>query len=133
MEVANVDPEQREKFVNRPKTAVLATVTQDGHPHAVPVWYRFVDGNFHIITARGSAKHRNIERTGRAALAIDDREGVFAHITAEGPVNVVDPCTYDERLALHTIYRGARAAREVVDRGGHEAMVVLVLSPQRWY
>jgi PPOX class probable F420-dependent enzyme len=128
-----MDPEQREKFVNRPMTAVFATVTASGHPHAVPVWYRYVDGRFHIITARGSAKHRNVERTGRAALAIDDREGAFAHVTASGTVEVIDPCTYDERLALHTVYRGARTAKEVVDRGGHEGMVVLVLTPDRWY
>ena len=128
-----MDAEQREKFVNRPMTAVLATVDANGLPHAVPVWYRYVEGQFHIITGRDSAKHRNSQRTGHAALAIDDREGTFAHLTAVGTVDVIDPCTYDERLALHTVYRGARAAREVVDAGGHEGMVVLVLSPQRWY
>jgi PPOX class probable F420-dependent enzyme len=124
---------ERDAFVSQPHTAVIATVDAHGRAHAVPVWYRYVDGAFRVITARGSAKHRNVLITGRAALAIDERTGTFAHLTAEGPVDVVDPCSYDERLALHTHYRGARRAREIVDAGGHEKMVVLVLLPERWY
>ena len=56
----------------------------------------------------------------------------FRYVTAEGPVSVEDPVTYDQRLALHTHYRGAEAARKIVDRGGHEGMVTLVLRPERW-
>lgn len=51
---------------------------------------------------------------------------------AEGPVRVVDPLSYEQRLALHTHYRGAEAARRVVARGGHEEMVLLEITPERW-
>jgi hypothetical protein len=40
--------------------------------------------------------------------------------------------TYGERLALHTHYRGAEAAKRVADAGGHEGMVLLLLKPERW-
>ena len=49
-----------------------------------------------------------------------------------GPVRVEDAVTREERLALHTLYRGAEAAQQVVDRGGHEGMVLLILTPERW-
>src|SRR5579883_406462 len=43
---------ERDAFVNRPLTAVLATAWQDGRVHAVPVWYRYADGVFTILTER---------------------------------------------------------------------------------
>lgn len=53
-------------------------------------------------------------------------------MTAEGTVQVEDRVTRDERLALHTLYRGAEAAEKVVAAGGHEEMVLLLLTPERW-
>jgi hypothetical protein len=47
-------------------------------------------------------------------------------------VRVQDSVSYNERLALHTHYRGAEAARRIVDAGGHERMVILMLHPEHW-
>lgn len=127
-----MDAAERERFLGEPRTAVFATVSRDGRAHAVPVWFLYADGGFRIITARGSVKHRNAARTGRASLCVDERDGRFRYVTGEGPVVVEDPVTYEQRLALHTHYRGAEAARAIVDRGGHEEMVMLVLTPERW-
>ena len=122
----------RDAFIREPRTAVLATTGRDGRVHAVPVWFLWDGAVFRILTERGAAKHRNAVRSGRAALCIDDRDGRFEYTTAEGPVTVQDPVTYDERLALHTHYRGAEAAKKVVDQGGHERMVMLILRPEKW-
>ena len=128
-----MDEQERASFVDRPLTAVLSTVDAKGRPHAVPVWYAVRDGVFEIFTDRGSQKHRNVVATGRAALCMDEREGGFRHITAEGPCEVQDPLTMEERLALHRRYRTEEAARTIVERGGHEKMVILRLKPERWY
>jgi PPOX class probable F420-dependent enzyme len=124
-------PAERAEFLAQPRTAVLATTGRDGRIHAVPVWYRWDGTGFRIITERGSVKHRNAARTPRASLCIDDRER-FAYVTAEGPITVQDSVTYDERLALHSRYRGPDRAKEIVDRGGHEKMVLLLLRPEHW-
>jgi PPOX class probable F420-dependent enzyme len=125
-------PTDRDAFLQQPRTAVVATTSRDGRIHAVPVWYSWDGQVFRIITERGSAKHRNVEGTARATLCVDERDGPYHYITAEGPVTVQDPITYDDRLALHTHYRGAEAAKQIVDRGGHEKMVMLILTPERW-
>lgn len=127
-----MDQSERDAFLRQPRTAVLATTGKSGAIHAVPVWYAWDGSEFSIITERGSAKHRNVLRNARASLCVDDRDGRFQYLTAEGPVTVTDPVTYEQRLALHTIYRGPEGARAVVDKGGHEKMVMLHLSPQRW-
>lgn len=120
---------KREAFIAEPRTAVFSTVDARGRSHAVPVWYLWKEGEFRVVTDRGSLKHRNAERTGRATLTIVDGP---RYVMAEGPVRVVDPLSYKERLALHTHYRGAEAAEKSTADGAHERMVLLVLTPQRW-
>ncbi|MFN8526155.1 MAG: pyridoxamine 5'-phosphate oxidase family protein [Chloroflexota bacterium] len=116
-------------YLQTPRNATLATLGH-GRIHAVPVWFRYEAPEIWIITERGSVKHRNAAHSGRATLCIDD--GKFGYVSVEGPVSVRDSVTYDERLALHTLYRGAEAAKRIVDQGGHERMVMLVLRPERW-
>jgi PPOX class probable F420-dependent enzyme len=125
-------PEDRDAFLMQPRTAVLATIDRAGRAHAVPVWYSWDGSVFRVITERGSTKHRNAVRGGRATLCVDERQGAYRYVTAEGPVTVQDPVTYNERLALHTRYRGPEAAKLIVGRGGHERMVMLILRPERW-
>ncbi len=128
-----MDEAERSELISRPQTAVIATQWRDGRVHAVPIWYLYADGVFKVITERGSQKHRNVERGGRATICIDDRTpGSLRYVMAEGPVRVVDPLTYEQRLALHVHYRGEAKAHGVVDKGGHEKMVLLELTPERW-
>ena len=128
-----MEVEERTAFVNRPLTAVFATVDSKGRAHAVPVWYSYRDGVFEIFTDRDSQKHRNVVAHGRAALTIDEREGAYRHVTAEGPCEVQETVSKEERLRLHRLYRSEEAAKTIVDRGGHEKMVILRLKPERWY
>ena len=128
-----MSPEERSAFLSVPRTAVFATTGPGGRPHAVPVWFLWGDGVIRVLTERGSQKHRNAVRTGRAALCVEDREsGALSYLTAEGTVEVVDLVGPADRLALWTHYRGEEAARAMVSRGGHERMVMLVIRPDRW-
>lgn len=127
-----MDAEQRTALLATPRTAVLATQWTTGRVHQAPVWFLFEDGAFKVITERGSQKHRNVQRTGRATICVDERDGRFAYAMAEGPVEVIDTVTYEQRLALHRHYRGEAGAHAAVDQGGHEKMVMLVLRPERW-
>ncbi len=125
-------PAEREAFVQRPLPATIATVDAKGRAHAVPVIYLYEDGKFLVITERHSPKVRNAAQTGRATLCIDDRPA-FRYVTVEGPVAVMDPLDYETRLRLHTHYRGPEAALKATADGGHERMVALVITPERWY
>ena len=127
-----MDQQERDAFLSEPRTAVLATTGRDGRVHAVPVWFGYDGSVVRIITERGSVKHRNVIRTPRASLCVDERDGAFRYVTVEGAVTVQDSVSYEERLALHTRYRGPEAAKRIVDQGGHERMVMLLLRPEKW-
>ncbi|MFT7653704.1 MAG: PPOX class probable F420-dependent enzyme [Limisphaerales bacterium] len=124
---------EQNEFLSEPNTAVLATVDAKGRAHAVPVWYLWTGEVFEIIGGTRSAKMRHIESTGRAALCIDKRgKGAF-HITAEGACELGDTATKEWRLKLHTHYRGAQAAANVVADDGHLAQRFFIIRPERWY
>jgi pyridoxamine 5'-phosphate oxidase family protein len=59
-----------------PRLARLATVGKDGTPHVVPVGFRY-DPEYDTIEIRGrnfarTKKYRDVQRTGRAAVVVDD-------------------------------------------------------------
>lgn len=123
----------QDEFIRKPNTAVLATVDAKGRAHAVPVWYLWTGEQFEMIGGTNSAKMRNIDRTGRATLCIDSREGAVFHVNAEGPCELGPTATRDWRLRLHTHYRGAEAAEKVTSGDGHLHQRFMILRPERWY
>ncbi len=80
--------ERQRKFVAQPRIGRLGTTNSDGTPLITPVWYRFEDGAFLVLTERGSRKHRNIERDPRVAFCIDDERPPYHTVLVTGRVTV---------------------------------------------
>jgi hypothetical protein len=124
---------ERDELLRRPLVAVFAVARPDGRVHATPLWYLWDGHAFHLIVERGSPRHRWSVASGRAAICIESTVGRDLNfVTAEGTVTVVDPLTKEARLRMWEHYRGADRARRVVERGGHETKVGLVLTPETW-
>ena len=69
---------QRDEFLKKQKIMRLATISEDGMPHIVPVWYMYRDKKFYVGTNTRTKKAGNIDRLRRAALCVD--EGVNSPI-----------------------------------------------------
>jgi PPOX class probable F420-dependent enzyme len=124
---------ERDELLSRPLVAVFAVVRPDGRVHATPLWFLWDGHQFSFSVERGSPRHRWALAAGRAALCIEtDDRGELTFVTAEGPVAVVDPLPKETRFLIWERYRGAHRAHQVVDAGGHEGKVLLVLRPETW-
>ena len=64
----------------------LATLLPDGAPHSVPVWAGLDDGRIVFFTQAGSRKARNLQRDGRVALSVVDRENPYRSAWVRGRV-----------------------------------------------
>ena len=123
----------REALLERPLVAVFAVARPDGGVHATPLWFNWDGHEIQLIVERGSPRHRWAAAAGRATVCIESHdEADLSFVTAEGPVTVVDPLEKETRFRLWERYQGAERAREVVDRGGHETKVLLLLRPETW-
>ncbi len=87
------------------RTGKLATIRSDGRPHVAPIWF-VVDGDDLVFTTwHSSAKAKNLDRNGRAALAVDLEEPPYAFVMVDGPVTISE----DPAELLHYATRiGAR-------------------------
>ena len=73
-------------LAQRPVIATVATVDKQGHPQLTPVWID-VDGNDLVFnTAKGRAKHANLERDPHVAVSIVDPDDPYNVVVVRGTV-----------------------------------------------
>jgi PPOX class probable F420-dependent enzyme len=129
-----MDDEAVRRFLTEPvRPAVLATVRADGRSHAVPVWYDLDDdGTLVFNTGATTVKGRNLARTGRATLVVQDPEPPFSFVTVEGPVTLVDDLDQVRAWAgrIGGRYMGADRADEYGTRNGVPGELLVRLTPE---
>ena len=123
-------------FVERSRTATMATVGPTGLPHLVAMWYAVIDGQIWFETKAASQKAVNLRRDARLTCMIEDGEtydtlrGVSFDgrgVIVEDPealwqigVNVWErytgPFTEDAKPMVETMLRKRIAVRLEVDR-----------------
>lgn len=79
-------PEKYLDLLQKPAFAHLATLMPDGSPQVTPVWIGY-DGTYLIVnTARGRQKDRNMQRSARVAVEIQDPDDPYRYFTVRGYV-----------------------------------------------
>ena len=76
-------------LAERGHLARIATVTADGAPSVVPVWFIFEDGQVKITPRKHSAFLANIERNPRVAITIDEDTGLYRKVLFEGRAEIL--------------------------------------------
>jgi hypothetical protein len=117
-----------------PRPGVLATVRADGRPHVAPVWYEVdEDGSLVFNTGEKTVKGRNLLRTGRASLCVDDDRPPFSFVVAEGAVEISANLAEVRRWAARIggRYMGPERAEEYGARNGVAGELVVRLRPER--
>ncbi len=115
----------------KPRTAHIATVREDGRPHVSTIWV-IRDGDEIVFTTwHTSVKGRNLARTGQAALSIDDTSEGSSYVAIEGRVTIDPDPEASRRWAtrLGGKYMGEDRAKEFGQRNGNPGEVVCRLCP----
>lgn len=81
-------PDELERFVAAPRIAILAYTKRDGTPAQMPIWYRYHDGRFQMVTSATSAKAKALARAGRGSLTIQDEVPPYRAVIVEGDVTL---------------------------------------------
>ena len=116
----------------RPVAGVFCTVRLDGSIHAVPVFYRYADGDIRVLAGVGDVKTKNAVRTGRATLCVEVTDGpVRNYVSVSGTVTTRQPPSPEDLLAIDTRY-GRHDFTVGWDAADLAACILMVLQPQRW-
>jgi general stress protein 26 len=62
---------QIEDFLMAGRVMRLATISESGWPHVVPIWYLYENSRLYIETGADSVKVRNIRRNPHVAICVD--------------------------------------------------------------
>ncbi len=84
------DEERRDFLRAGTRTAKLATVRQDGRPHVAPVWFVLDEDNLVFTTMATAVKGRNLRRSPRVMLSVDEEAPPFAFVLIEGVARVFE-------------------------------------------
>jgi len=82
-------------FLKEARTATICSINEDGTIHGVPVWFKYENGQFIIMTPEKSQKARNIAKSNNVTLLIyvesPDIRGVIVYGKGEVDLKVWDP------------------------------------------
>ncbi len=99
-----------------------------------PVWFVVeADGSILFNTGEKTLKGRNLRRTGRAAMCVDDERPPFSYVLIEGRVDLIDDLT-EVRAGAGRIggrYMGLERAQEYGERNGVPGELLVRLHPDR--
>ena len=104
------ETEWRAILAETPHPGKLATVTSDGSPTIVPVWFVLDGDDLVFTTGGGSAKAKHFRRDARAALCVDQVEFPYGYVLVRGAV------TWDE-AAPDIVQWATRIAERYVPAG----------------
>jgi PPOX class probable F420-dependent enzyme len=84
--------EEITEFVEQSRTATMATVSAEGQPHLVAMWYAVIDGQVWFETKAKSQKAVNLRRDSRISVLMEsgDTYDTLKGVSFEGHGVIVD-------------------------------------------
>jgi len=125
-------PEQARAFLRvGTRTAKVATMTRDGRPHVVPVWF-VLDGDDVVFTTHEtSVKGRALRRDPRVSLCVDDERPPYSFVTVHGTASIDTDLDELRRwaTAIGGRYMGANRAEEFGQRNAVPSELLVRVTP----
>jgi PPOX class probable F420-dependent enzyme len=133
-----MSPERIFEFVNEgARTAVIAWVGSDGHPHVTPIWITTdgVPGDFTVLFTTGAdtPKGKALRRDPRTSLVVDNQTAPFSFVKINGVVELIDDVPTVRRWAtvLGGRYMGTDRAEEFGARNGVPGELLVRVTPTK--
>lgn len=88
-------------FLERSRTATMATIGPNGFPHLVAMWYGLIDGRIYFETKTKSQKSMNLRRDPRVSVMVEagDTYDQLRGVAIEGTAHLIDDPTSEEYWA----------------------------------
>ena len=94
-------PEEVAAFLDRSRTATVASIGPGGMPHVVAMWFGLVDGSVYIETKAKSQKAVNLRRDPRMVFMVEagDTYDTLRGVSIEGTGTIIEPADAEEYWA----------------------------------
>jgi len=99
--------ERARSLLEAPSPAVLTTYRKDSSASVSPVWFRWSDGAFEVVVAKGDLKLRHLARDPRCALVVFEAVRPFRGVEVRGVAELIECDVTELRAAIAGRYLGA--------------------------
>jgi PPOX class probable F420-dependent enzyme len=79
-------PDEVTSLLEKPYTAVIASVRPDGHPVSVPTWFLLEDGRVLVNMDEGRKRLEYLRNDPRVSLTVYDPNDPVTHVSMQGRV-----------------------------------------------
>jgi nitroimidazol reductase NimA-like FMN-containing flavoprotein (pyridoxamine 5'-phosphate oxidase superfamily) len=122
---------EREAFLADLHVGILSVARTAKGPLALPIWYRYQDGQVIISMDGSSLKARLLRAAGRASLTAQVETPPYKYVMVEGPVTVAHE--EHDSLGMATRYLGPELGAWYAEHNPPTAdSVIARLTPERW-
>ncbi len=123
--------EEREAFLADVHVGILSIARSGKAPLALPIWYRYEDGDVVIGMSGTSLKAKLLRRAGRATMTVQTETAPYKYVMVEGPVVVLQEQRDDYAMASR--YLGPELGKWYAETNpSTEVSVTAVLRPEHW-
>lgn len=121
-------------LLESPSPAVLATYKKDGSALVTPVWFRFHQGAFEVVIAKGDIKLAHLARDRRCVLVVFEAVSPFRGLEVRGVPDLVDGDVTAVRAEIAGRYLGRARGELFAAARANKPGVLLRLSaePRVW-
>ena len=111
--------------------AVLTTYRKDGSAHVSPVWFRFADGAFEVVVAKGDVKLRHLARNPACVLVVFEAVPPFRGVEVRGWAELVEGDVTAAREDIAGRYLGVEQGRRfAAQRAAKPGVLVRFPTPE---
>jgi PPOX class probable F420-dependent enzyme len=111
-------------LLERPLVAVLATYRLSGDVLLSPVWHRWRDGGFEVVTRGDDVKVRHLRNDSRATMLVYEHEPPYRGIELKGRA-VLGPAERNLVREIAVRYLGAEEGEAYAARAGDDTLIRL--------
>ena len=117
-------PDDLDGLLERPLVAVLATYRADGDVLLSPVWHRWRDGGFDVVTRGDDVKVRHLGGDPRASILVFEHDPPYRGIEVRGRA-VLGRAEGDVVRDIAVRYLGGEEGGAYADRGDDDTLIRL--------
>ncbi len=130
-------PEERTKFLEEHRLAIVGVPRRTGAPQLSPVYYAMDGEDLIISTTATRAKTLSVKRDSRVSVCVLGEQQPFPYLTVYGRGRIEEDRAVETMMAVGAKMTGAPipdAARpSIEDRAKKEQRVVLRVTPESFY
>jgi PPOX class probable F420-dependent enzyme len=119
-----LSPDDLDGLLERPLVAVLATYRANGDVLLSPVWHRWRDGGFDVVTGGDDVKARHLRGDPRASILVFEHDPPYRGIEVRGRA-VLGRADADVVRDIAVRYLGGEEGGAYADRGYDDTLIRL--------